>query len=78
MVLNRQILLQKAQTEMSDGVFNAPLCCTIAIYIYLNPKGVLSDLRKSMATESPFKKLKNAFYFNLKALFVLEIFKFLF
>ena len=31
-----------------------------------------------MATESPFKKLKNAFYFNLKALFLLEMFKFLF
>ena len=60
---------------MSDGVFNAPLCCAVTIYIYLNPKGVLSDLRKSMATESP---LKNAFYFNLKALFLLEMFKFLF
>ena len=63
---------------MSDGVFNAPLCCAVTIYIYLNPKGVLSDLRKSMATESPFKKLKNAFYINLKALFLLEMFKFLF
>ena len=32
-----------------------------------------------MATESPLKLklMKNAFYFNLKALFVLKIFKFL-
>ena len=27
--------------------------------------------------ESPFKMMQNAFYFNLKALFVLKIFKFL-
>ena len=30
-----------------------------------------------MATESPLKMMKNAFYFTLKALFVLKIFKFL-
>ena len=30
-----------------------------------------------MATESPLKLIKNAFYFTLKALFVLKIFKFL-
>ena len=28
--------------------------------------------------KSPFKMMKNAFYFNLKALFVLKIFPFLF
>ena len=27
--------------------------------------------------ESPLKMMKNAFYFNLKALFILKIFKFL-
>ena len=30
-----------------------------------------------MITESPLKMMKNAFYFTLKALFVLKIFKFL-
>ena len=30
-----------------------------------------------MATESPLKMMKNTFYFILKALFVLKIFKFL-
>ena len=30
-----------------------------------------------MATESPLKLMKNAFYFTLKAVFVLKIFKFL-
>ena len=41
-------------------------------------KGVLSGLWQSLATESPLKKMKNAFHFTLKALFVLKIFKFLF
>ena len=29
------------------------------------------------ATENPLKMMKNAFHFTLKALFILEIFKFL-
>ena len=41
-------------------------------------KDALSDLRQFLATESPLKMMKNAFYFTLKALFVLKIFKFLF
>ena len=41
-------------------------------------KGTLSGLWQSLATESPLKKMKNAFHFTLKALFVLKIFKFLF
>ena len=39
-------------------------------------KGVLSGLRQVLATESPLKMMKNAFYFTSKALFVLKIFKF--
>ena len=38
-------------------------------------KGALSGLRRFLATESPLKMMKNGFYFTLKALFVLEIFK---
>ena len=41
-------------------------------------KGALSGLRQFLATESSLKVMKNAFYFRLKALFVLKIFKFLF
>ena len=37
----------------------------------------LSCLRQFLATESPLKIMKNAFYFTLKDLFVLRIFKFL-
>ena len=40
-------------------------------------KGALSGLRQLLATESPLKMMKNAFYFTSKALFVLNIFKFL-
>ena len=39
-------------------------------------KGALSGLRQFLAAESPLKMMKNAFYFNLKALFALKIFKF--
>ena len=40
-------------------------------------KGALSGLRQFLATESPLKMMKNAFYFTSKPLFVLKIFKFL-
>ena len=40
-------------------------------------QGALLSLRQFLATESPLKIMKNAFYFTPKALFVLTIFKFL-
>ena len=40
-------------------------------------KGALSGLRQFLATESPLKMMRNAFYFTSKALSVLKIFKFL-
>ena len=40
-------------------------------------KGALSGLRQFLAIESPLKMMKNAFYFTSKALFILNIFKFL-
>ena len=39
-------------------------------------KGPLSGLRQFLTTESPLKMIKNAFYFMLEALIVLNIFKF--
>ena len=50
------------------------------VYYFNNPlfKGALSVLRQFLATESPLKMMKNAFYFTLKAFFVLKTFKFLF
>ena len=41
-------------------------------------KGALSGLRQFLATENPLKMMKNAFYFTLKALYVLKVFTFLF
>ena len=38
--------------------------------------GALSGLIQFLATESTLKMMKNAFYFTLKALFILKIFKF--
>ena len=40
-------------------------------------KGTLSGLRQLLTAESPLKMKKNVFYFASKALFVLNIFKFL-
>ena len=40
-------------------------------------KGALSGLTQYLANESPLKMMKNTFYFTLKALFVLKIYKFL-
>ena len=40
-------------------------------------KGALSGLRQFVATENTLKVMENAFYFTLKALFILKIFTFL-
>ena len=40
-------------------------------------KGAVLGLRQFLATESPLKMMKGAFYFTLKALFVLQIFQYL-
>ena len=40
-----------------------------------NWKGALSGLAQLLTTESPLKMMGNAFYFTLKALFVLKILK---
>ena len=40
-------------------------------------KGALSSLSQFLATESPLKMMKNAFYFTLKAFLVLKIIQFL-
>ena len=40
-------------------------------------KGALLGLRQFLVTESPLKMMKNAFYFTLKPLFDLKIFKYL-
>ena len=47
--------------------------------LFHNFKGPLSSLRQFLTTtEIPFKMMKNAFYFMLKAIFVFMIFMLLF
>ena len=41
-----------------------------------NIKGLLSGLKQFLATDNLIKKIQNAFYFILKALFILEVFLF--
>ena len=43
---------------------------------YLKFIGAFSSLRQFLAIESLLEIIKNAFYFTLKTLFVLKIFKF--
>ena len=56
-----------------EDKFQTTFCLLKNFYI----RGALSGLRQFLATESPLKMIKNAFYLTLKALFVLKIFKFL-
>ena len=46
-----------------------------SMVMYISP--VLDQKYQFLATENSLKVMKNAFYFTLKALFVLKIFKFL-
>ena len=46
----------------------------VLLYLF---KGALLGLSRFLATESPLRMIKIAFYFATKALFVLKIFKFL-
>ena len=46
-------------------------------FVRNNLKGEISGLIQFLATERPFKMMKNAFSFTSKALFVLKLFKFL-
>ena len=62
------VLLHTKEKERDESQF---------VTNYLGIRGSPSDLRQFLATKSPLKMMKNAFYFTLKALFVLKIFKFL-
>ena len=58
----------------ADACHDTHQVCTILLCV----EGALSGLRQFLATESLLKVMKNVFYFTLKALFVLKIFRFLF
>ena len=48
----------------------------LVFYVQVSIKGTLLSLSQYLANESSLKIMENAFYFTLKALFVLKIFKF--
>ena len=59
--------------------FAAKLNKHLFVYLVeLNIKDALSSLKQFLTAESPLKLMKNVFYFTLKALLILKIFKFLF
>ena len=62
--------------QISSVLVSRPSMENLTVYQEL--KGALSALRKFLGIESPLKMMKNVFYFSLKALFILKIFKFLF
>ena len=73
--------LNRVKTYLRSTMGNNRLHDLILVHVHNNIldkiKGALLGLRLFLAIESPLKIMKNAFYFNLKPLFVLKIFKFL-
>ena len=49
----------------------------VSTWTFLMLKGPILGLRQFLTIESPLKIMRNAFYFMLRALFVLEVFTFL-
>ena len=67
-----QIITEMSHFQMLDWRKCAFFCLHI-----VSLKGALSGPRQYLPNENPLKIMKNAFYFTLKALFVLKVFKFL-
>ena len=67
---------EQSEISLIDTLYNIPVD-----HSSIKKKGILksglSGLRQVFATGSPLKMMKKVFYFILKALFVLRIFKFL-
>ena len=81
-VLIRLVTLVSLVTAIFQVCQSQMLChflshVTISFLITNFLKGTLSGLKQFLATESLFKMMKNAFYFTLKAFFILKVFKFL-
>ena len=64
---------RKLNMEYSRGKFRWKVSYSVDNLI----KSTLSGMRQYLESESPLKMMKNAFYFTLKARFVLKIIKFL-
>ena len=62
-------------TNIEEGSLNPEIIVKHLIYHITSIKGALSCLRQFLTTEISLKMMKNAFYFTLKVIFVLKIFK---
>ena len=77
----------KENTLILNAVFKRRCCLTYLTCVLIYSlrkcaladgfKGALSGLRQFLTTETHLGMMKNAFYFTLKALLVLKVFKFL-
>ena len=64
--------------EVTHSPKNDPIAgFSYDLWELFNFKSALSDPRQFLPSETPFKKMKIPFYFSLKALFTLKIYKFL-
>ena len=73
----KQIFRKHTSFKFSGKLLAHTLARIIIENLAKNIKSALSVLRQFLATENPLKMMKNAFYFNLTALFVLKISRFL-
>ena len=55
------------QKDLSENAHESPCKAIVVKFFFI--KGTLSGLRQFLGTESPIKMMKNAFHFNLQALF---------
>ena len=71
---NQQRTDEIFSTNNMERTYSEQTCKLILTYI----KGAFLGLEQILATEKPLKRMKNAFYFTLKALSVLKILTFLY
>ena len=77
---NEDIIERIKRSPLGHNIANAFLSFHEFAWLKQCPKefkGGLSGLRQFLATESPLRMMKNAFYLTSKALFFLKIFNFL-
>ena len=72
LVLKAVAVLDKTLEIYALSFFNFNSFFSLHIFHF---KGALSCLRHFLATESPLKMMKDAFYFNLKPLFIPKMLK---
>ena len=84
LIMNIWIIVQKSSPTLNpiSRQIEVDLRCRLSKLIFSLRvhilKGILLGLRHFLATESSLRMMTDAFYFTLKAFFVLKMFKFLY